>query len=1020
MKQKKYWQSFGEKNQSENYQEDIQQEVEQKSFIEVPAKRRDFLKFMGFSTAAALAAASCETPIRKAIPYAIKPEEINPGQASYYATTYLENGNAVSVIAKVRDGRPIKLEGNELSNIYKGGTSARVQASILELYDTSRLKSPLFENKEMPIADILNKLKSSININEKIAFVSSTINSPSSLQLLSQFKSSFPNFEHIQYDSHTYSSLIYANNQMYGKPVIPSLHFEKAKVVVGVHCDFLGTWLNPIEFSRQYATLRKIDEKNPTLSYHIQFESVPTITGSVADLRYSVSMFRMKYILSAILDLLQGSDMKILDKKTADIIKFTAKKLKDNIGNSLVVCGLNNPDCQIITNQINAFLQSNGNTINWGTSYNLKKGSESKMLEFINQMKNGDFGTVIFYEANPAYNWIDTDEFSKALSKVKNTISLNPKLDETTVLCKYVIPTHHFLESWGDAEPKTGYFSFLQPTINPLFQTMQWQDVFLALQDTKTSYADYLKSYWVKILGSEEQWLKTLEQGVINADNNTNFLSAPPLVRDFNHELMVWHNEENKNNFDLNENELTLYYKVGIGSGKGAENPWLQEMPDPISRATWDNYFIISPKMAREVLGIDLSIPQQADAYEVHPAKKQITVTNKQGKSLTLPALIVPGTDESTIAVALGYGRNNTVGKAAEGVGKNAFIFRRMKDEFIRYNFTSVNIKAHEETYDVAMVQTHFRFDTQQGNRTEIIKVTELDEFIENPHEIQEDREKELKPYGGIKNFEKSGTLYGTYDRPGLKWGMNIDMNLCNGCGACVMACVAENNVSIVGKEEVLRAHEMQWIRIDKYYHGDYDNPKVVFQPMLCQHCDNAPCENVCPVSATNHSSEGLNQMAYNRCIGTRYCANNCPFKVRRFNWADYTAADSFPDNQRTKISPVVWEMNNDLTRMVLNPDVTIRSRGVIEKCSFCVQRLQEAKLTAKKEDRPLVDKDIKVACQQACPTQAIVFGNANDQNSAISKVRAENQLRQYKVLEQLHILPNVTYLAKVSNQEYL
>ncbi len=1019
MNQKKYWQSFGERNQSENYQEDIQQEVEQKSFVEVPAKRRDFLKFMGFSTAAALAAASCETPIRRAIPYAIKPEEINPGQASYYATTYLESGNAVPIVAKVRDGRPIKIEGNELSNIYKGGTSARVQASILELYDQSRLKAPLFENKETSIPDILKKLKSSINKDEKIAFVSTTMHSPSSLKLLNEFKSSFPNFEHIYYDSHSYSALIQANEFSYGKPIIPSLHFEKAKVVVGIACDFLGTWLNPIEFSRQYATLRKIDEKNPSLSYHIQFDAIPTITGSVADVRYTLSLSKMKFVLSAILDLLTGNEVKIQDKKTQDIVKFTVEKLKANIGQSLLVCGVNNTDCHIIVNQINNIIQSNGNTINWGTAYNIKKGKDTNLLHFIERMNAGEYGTVIFYDTNPAYNWVDPQKFTQALAKVKNTVSLNPKLDETATLCKFVIPSHHFLESWGDAEPKTGNFSFLQPTINPLFQTIHWQDIFLHLKGSNTKYADYLKEHWMKILGSEEQWFKTLEQGVINDSNNANFVSTP-LLKSFDHESMEWHNTENKNNFEINESELVVYYKVGIGSGKGAENPWLQEMPDPVSRATWDNYFIISPQMARRVLKIDLSIPQQADAYEVHPAKKQITITNKAGKSLTLPALIVPGTDENTIGVALGYGRNNTVGKAAEGVGKNAFIFRHLENETIRHNFTSVNVKAVEETYNVAMVQTHFRFDTAQGTRTEVIKVAELESFIVNPNEIRDEREAELKPYGGIENFEKSGTLYGTYDRPGIKWGMNIDMNLCNGCGACVVACVAENNISIVGKEEVMRAHEMQWIRIDKYYYGDLDSPKVVFQPMLCQHCDNAPCENVCPVSATNHSSEGLNQMAYNRCIGTRYCANNCPFKVRRFNWADYTAADSFPDNQRTKINAVVWDMNNDLTRMVLNPDVTVRSRGVIEKCSFCVQRLQEAKLTAKKENRPLADKDIKVACQQACPTQAIVFGNANDKNSAISKVRSENQLRQYKVLEQLHVLPNVTYLAKVSNQEYL
>jgi molybdopterin-containing oxidoreductase family iron-sulfur binding subunit len=318
----------------------------------------------------------------------------------------------------------------------------------------------------------------------------------------------------------------------------------------------------------------------------------------------------------------------------------------------------------------------------------------------------------------------------------------------------------------------------------------------------------------------------------------------------------------------------------------------------------------------------------------------------------------------------------------------------------------------------VALTQTHFRYDTAQGVRTEVVKEISFAEFSKNPKEILEEREAETKPYGGLENYEAQGTIYPVYGRPGIKWGMSVDLNSCNGCGACVVACNAENNVSVVGKPEVLRGHEMHWLRIDKYFSGDMDNPKVVFQPLMCQHCDNAPCENVCPVAATNHSSEGLNQMTYNRCIGTRYCANNCPFKVRRFNWADYSGADSFPDNQREVLNDVVLDMNDDLTRMVLNPDVTVRSRGVIEKCSFCVQRLQAAKLDAKKESRPMVDSDLKVACQQSCPTNAINFGNANDKHSAITKVRVENPNRQFYVLEQLHVLPNVTYLAKVRNSE--
>jgi len=397
------------------------------------------------------------------------------------------------------------------------------------------------------------------------------------------------------------------------------------------------------------------------------------------------------------------------------------------------------------------------------------------------------------------------------------------------------------------------------------------------------------------------------------------------------------------------------------------------------------------------------------------------------GKSITLPALIIPGTQVNTVGIAVGYGRSKEIGRAADGIGQNVFPFAHMNGNTVSFVSTNATIESTGDTYKVALTQTHNIYTTPQGKRTEVMKELTLAEFKKDPRETLDDREKELKPYGGLEDFEKQGTIYRPFDKPGIHWGMSIDLNTCIGCGACTVACTAENNVPVVGKSEVLRYHDMQWLRIDRYYSGDTENPNVVFQPMLCQHCDNAPCENVCPVAATNHSTEGLNQMAYNRCIGTRYCANNCPYKVRRFNWADYTGADSFPDNQDQfivgKLDPVVFEMNDDLTRMVLNPDVTVRSRGVMEKCTFCVQRLQEGKLKAKKESRPLKsgtngEWDVKTACQQACPTNAIVFGNVNDSKSAITQTRVDNSLRLFHSLEQLHVLPNINYLVKVRNVE--
>jgi molybdopterin-containing oxidoreductase family iron-sulfur binding subunit len=469
-----------------------------------------------------------------------------------------------------------------------------------------------------------------------------------------------------------------------------------------------------------------------------------------------------------------------------------------------------------------------------------------------------------------------------------------------------------------------------------------------------------------------------------------------------------------------------------MGIGTQANNPWLLELPDPVTKISWDNYAIISPKTAKEKFKIDLADRRQADAYEVVPEKQLIKLT-VGGKEMTIPAIVIPGTNNEVIGLAVGFGRksanpdatSNNIGRAAAGVGFNAFPLLGFNGTTVDWYATGADFTATGSTFQLAQMQTH---GVTEG-RTEVVKEITFDKLKADPSYIYDERDKELKPFGGVENFESQGTLYPIYDRPGIKWGMNIDLSTCIGCAACVVACHAENNVPVVGKGEMLRFHDMHWLRIDRYYSTpgrDLDSAEdvqVVFQPMLCQHCDNAPCENVCPVNATNHSTEGMNQMAYNRCIGTRYCANNCPYKVRRFNWADYTGADSFPNNQDQttvgKLDPAVFQMNDDLTRMVLNPDVVVRSRGVMEKCSFCVQRLQEGKLKAKKENRGLEDNvDIQTACQQACPTNAIVFGNANDKSSKVTTTRSEQALRLFRVIEEVHTLPSISYLAKVRHSE--
>ena len=1026
MEQKKHWQSFGELNNSEAFNKEVQNEFKEElpfvedestlekgeSFLQTKAPRRDFLKYVGFSTAAAAVAASCEMPIKKAIPFANKPEDIVPGIADYYATTYVQDGDVVSVLAKVRDGRPIKLEGNTLSPITVGGTSARVQASVLDLYDTARLRFPSTSGKEASFEDIDKAIASELN--GAAVIVTSSITSPSTKQVIAQFLAKHAGSKHITYDAVSHSAMLLANQASYGKTIIPTYHFENAKAIVSLSADFLGTWLSPVEFARQYAVGKKLDEKNPAMSRHIHFETVASMTGSNADEKYLCRPSELPMIAAALLSAVNGGEITgITDAKLKAGIEAAAKTLTAHKGAALVVSGSNNVNEQIIVNAINSAIGANGPTINFAETLNYRQGIDNNFASFVEDMNAGKVNAVLFYGANPVYTWPAADKVKSGLAKVKTTISFNAKLDETTALCKYSIPAPHFLESWGDAEPVSGHISFIQPTISPLFKTRAFEDSLLKWSGDATNYTTYLKNYWSAKLGGENAWNKTLQAGVlIPADvNNIGASINSSAVAT----AVAAVNASKPSSNDKAKIELALYQKVGIGAGQGASNPWLQELPDPVTRATWDNYIIVSPAMAKTLLNIDLNNAGQADAYEVKPPKQVVKLT-VDGKSIELPVLIIPGTHPQTVGIAVGYGRAEAIGKSVIGTGKNAFPLACIENGLVQFACSNVTLTATGETYPVALTQTHFRYDTAQGNRTEVMKEITLAEYIRNPTEILEEREAETKPYGGLENYEAQGTIYPVYARPGIKWGMSVDLNSCNGCGACVVACNAENNVAVVGKPEVLRGHEMHWLRIDKYFSGDMDNPKVVFQPLMCQHCDNAPCENVCPVAATNHSSEGLNQMTYNRCIGTRYCANNCPFKVRRFNWADYSGADSFPDNQRDVLNDVVMNMNDDLTRMVLNPDVTVRSRGVIEKCSFCVQRLQAAKLDAKKESRPMVDSDVKVACQQSCPTSAINFGNANDKHSAITKVRVENPNRQFYVLEQLHVLPNVTYLAKVRN----
>jgi MoCo/4Fe-4S cofactor protein with predicted Tat translocation signal len=1084
MSKKQYWQGLEQINPTQSvttkeaneFQESLPFE-DTTGILDAQTPRRDFLKYLGFSTAAAMLAASCEIPVRKAITWGIKPNDITPGVPLLYASSFVDAGEVVPVIVKTRDARPIKIEGNKDGKIMQGGTSARVQASVLSLYDVARLKQPMIAGKATESwADVDAAVAKAMaaTAGKPIYLVSSTINSNTDLELIAKFTAKYPTVKHIMYDAISYSGLLDAAASATGKRAIPTYHFDIAKTIVSIGADFLGTWLSPTENAKSYSKGRKISKTNLTMSKHYQIEGNMSITGGSADVRVTARPSEYSKVAVALLGALSGTAPTFASKNLNATITKAATDLK--AGGGLVVCGSNDKATQEVVFAINAAVGAIGTTVNTAVSNLSKKGNDTEMSAFVASLLSGGVGGVLFADCNPVYEMANGAEIAKAIKALPLSVSFNDRNDETTQHCNIVAPVNHWLESWGAFEYRTGYVSLQQPTINQLFKTRPMGESLLRWTgDATTSYADYYSASMKSKLGGDAGFDAALQLGVIEpatmaigggysgsaAAAIASIASAPTLAGD----------------------EIVVYQKVAIGHGGiWSNNPWLQELPDPVTKCTWDNYIAMSPKRAKE-LGAE-----QTDINEVQTGEKKVMTITVGKTTMELPVAVVPGMHDNVIAVAVGYGRSNGVGNAAKTDdfqgGKNGYLLTANAGGNTTYS-QAVKIAKTDKIYSLAITQTHHSYE----GRDTVVKETTFAKYVKNPDEIYNERMHELHHY--ITNFDeaadalepkeeehgahaavaagahavagahsseakhtestsetveahevegkqhgegieghdvqklyaKNGTLYPVYESPGLKWGMSIDLNSCTGCGACSVACQAENNVSVVGKKQVLKVHDMHWLRIDRYYTSTNDNQfdsdsiQTMYMPMMCQHCDNAPCENVCPVNASNHSSEGVNQMAYNRCIGTRYCANNCPFKVRRFNWRDWNGADSFADNLYE--DGFRDDVNSDLTRMVLNPDVTVRGRGVIEKCSMCAQRTQAAKTKAKQENRVLADGDAVSACAQACPTNAIVFGNVNDHESEIYKVRnSNNKERLYYALEELHILPNVNYLYKVRNTE--
>ncbi|RYY70651.1 MAG: 4Fe-4S dicluster domain-containing protein [Chitinophagaceae bacterium] len=1016
-----YWKGLDELNNEPSFEKQRHNEFVEKlplnevlteNEMNLSASRRDFLKFMGFSITAATLAACHKTPLKKAVPYVLKPEEIEPGIANYYASTCHGCQARCSLLVKTREGRPIKIEGNADSPFSRGGVCAVGQGTVLSLYDTGRLSHPLSGQKEISWKDldseIISKLNNIAGAGGNIRILTGTINSPSELNAIKEFTAKYPTAQHVMYDAVSSYALLETHRLAFGKFAVPNYKIEEAKAIVSFGADFLGTWISPVEYTKQYAAARRPEGKTSIL-HHVQFESTLSLSGSNADMRvvlkpsqYGQALVRLHNYIATLAGSapVGNSSLELMGNS----IKRTADVLWKNKGKSIVITDSNNLDHQALVAAINNMLGNYGSTIDMANASYQRAGNDKAMIALANDLKAGRVDAIIIGgDANPAYSYPDKNAFIEGLKKVKLSVSLADRLNETAEFVQYVAPVHHFLESWNDSMPKDGFYSIVQPTISPIFQTRGFQESLSTWVGAPTEAHEYMRNFWQsnvmpKIGGGnfEEFWAKTLHDGFVMTAPAAG--SATGSVASLNIADAANRAGKGGNEDDV---EVILYEKVAIRDGREANNPWLQELPDPVSKVSWDNYACVSPKYA-EKHGLN-----DEDVIEI----------KANGYSVKLPVLRQPGQRNNTVAIAFGYGRtlNETAGKVLRQTGGgNAYPFATISGDTIIYEGQKVEVSGKTGTYPLALTQTHHHIEGR-----DLAREATIADFT--------------KGHTGDPLEGKQGahliSMWKDYRYPGHHWGMAIDLSACTGCNACVVSCNAENNVAVVGKDEVRRRREMHWLRIDRYYaiadtegqyHDkyreidelaeqkdnskkgiDYENIKVVFQPMLCQQCNNAPCETVCPVAATTHSSEGINQMAYNRCVGTRYCANNCPYKVRRFNWFNYAMNDKFD-----------YHMNNDLGRMVLNPDVTVRMRGVMEKCNFCVQRVQMGKLDAKKEQRALRDGDIKTACQQTCPANAIVFGDMNDPESNVSKLMGNK--RSYTILTDLNTRPNISYMSKI------
>ncbi len=884
--------------------------------------------------------------------------------------------SAFGLIVETHEGRPTKVEGNAKHPANLGGTSVFMQAAILGLYDPDRSQNVRENGSEKTWADFVAFWQTLYPdlIGSKgsgLAILSDSSASPSLFAQRSDFLRFMPGSRWFSHEPVSSENMRTGVSAIAGEELLPQFAVEKAKVILTIDSDFLVTEPDSVLHARGFAGGRRVLSETDGMNRLYAVESAFTITGGMADHRVKLPAGQMMdfmiHLANALkqlnidlngISLPRGRD--VIDQKW---IEALAQDLLKNRGKSLIVVGRHLPAALHALNfAINNALDNTGKTIMYRKPRYEIYERAADIRSLVDDINNGKIEKLVILGGNPVYTAPADLNFAEALKKVKLTVHLSEFYDETSSQVAWHIPQTHFLEAWGDTQAADGTLGITQPMIAPLFDGKSGIELlnFLATGKQKTGY-ELVRETWRSILPSvdfEQKWREVLHDGLLL--NSRIVRQIPKFNYSAINSLII---QELNTNISSPENTLEVVFRPSpaVYDGRYSNNGWLQELPDGVSKLTWDNAALISPSTAKK--------------FDVK--NEDVIVLEKDGRSLALPVWIVPGFAEDSATVYLGYGRTAS-GRIGNDVGFNGYRLRTSGEAgYAR----GVSLRKTIETYQLASTQDH---GSMEGRP--IVREATLKTYQEDPDFAR--KMVEHPPLESLWNEH-------SYDE-GYQWGMTIDLNACTGCNACTIACQSENNIPIVGKEQVKKGREMHWLRMDRYFTGDIEQPEMVYQPVGCQHCENAPCEQVCPVAATVHDSEGLNVMTYNRCIGTRYCSNNCPYKVRRFNFFNYT--NELPE----------------IVKMVQNPDVTVRSRGVMEKCTYCVQRISEAKITAKKAGQILKDGEVKSACQQACPTNAIVFGNLNDPESEVVKMKKVE--RNYEMLAELNVKPRTSYLAKLRN----